>query len=152
MNARLIKFAVVYMMLHFVSKSEAQQLPFFLKGTWRIESKVIYEHWDSLNVNSMKGFSYRLKYGHPQVKEYLGLTNVDAGLVYSATVRDQNDGKAITFKHMPNDSTWVFENLSHDFPKRITYKLVNNEEVEVELSDAKTRIFKYKMFRLDSED
>lgn len=132
--------------------SHAQELPHFLKGVWRMESKVIYERWDSLSPNSMRGFSYRLKLGHPQVKEYLTLNKTEAGAVYTATVLQQNDGRSVDFTLTQQDSSWIFENPKHDFPKKIVYKRINNDEIEVEVSDGKSRSFIYKMIRMDSEE
>lgn len=152
MFSGIVKVAMIFILLHLTSKSEAQELPFFLKGTWRMEGKVIYEHWDSLNINTMRGFTYRLKLGHPQVREYLNLSKSDAGIYYTATVLNQNAGKGVDFKFSKSDSTWVFENPNHDFPKKIIYKELSKDEIEVEISDGKLRSFKYKMHRLDSED
>ena len=33
----------------------AQQLPDFLPETWKVENKEIYEHWDKINENNIKG-------------------------------------------------------------------------------------------------
>jgi len=37
--------------------------PDFLQGTWKMENKEIYEHWDKLDNKELKGISYRINDG-----------------------------------------------------------------------------------------
>ena len=95
----------------------AQQLPDFLPGTWKVENKEIYEHWDKINENNIKGFSYKMKDGKMVVTEYLEIKRNDKNVIYTATVLKQNQGIGIDFKLTQFDSLYSFENPSHDFPK-----------------------------------
>lgn len=119
--------------------------PDFLQGTWKIENKEEYEHWDKLNENSLKGFSYKLKDGKLLVAEYLDITKVNQEVIYTATVLNQNQGKGIQFILSKADSSYTFENLHHDFPKRIVYKRLNDTEIHVQVSDGKQKGFTYKL-------
>ena len=95
----------------------AQQLPDFLPGTWKVENKEIYEHWDKINDNNLKGFSYKMKDGKMVVTEYLEIKRNDKNVIYTATILKQNQGIGIDFKLTQFDSLYSFENPSHNFPK-----------------------------------
>ncbi len=117
----------------------------FLQGTWKVENKEIYEHWDKLNNNSLKGFSYNTKDGALNVSEYLEITQANKDIIYTATVLNQNQGRGISFKLNKVGDTYSFENPKHDFPKKISYKKVSETEVFVEVSDGKQKGFSYMM-------
>jgi uncharacterized protein YciI len=127
--------------------SAQQRLPVFLAGTWKIENKNQFEHWDILNENSMKGFAYQIVNGDKQVIEYLEINQVKKNLVYSASVIKQNGGKSIPFKLLHIDTVFVFENLKHDFPKRILYKKLDDTSLFVEVSDGKSKGYSYRLYR-----
>lgn len=119
--------------------------PVFLQGTWKVENKEKYEHWDKLNDNSLKGFSYNTKNGELNVSEYLEITQAKKDIIYTATVLNQNQGMGISFKLNKVGDTYSFENPKHDFPKKISYKKVSETEVFVEVSDGNQKGFSYKM-------
>lgn len=119
--------------------------PDFLKGTWKIENKDNYEHWDKLNDNTLKGFSYKLNNGQLSISEYLEISRTRKDIVLTACVLNQNNGKGVQFKLSRKDSTFTFENPKHDFPKKIIYNKLNNIEVFVEVFDENNNGFSYKM-------
>lgn len=119
--------------------------PDFLQGTWKMENKEIYEHWDKLNDSTLKGFSYELKGGQMAISEYLDISRIKKEITYTATVLNQNQSKGIDFKLTKTDSTFTFENPNHDFPKKIVYQKLNDVEIFVQVSDGKQKEFAYKM-------
>jgi hypothetical protein len=126
--------------------------PDFLIGTWKMENQEIYEHWDKLNENTLKGFSYKLKDGQMIISEYLDITKVNKEVIYTATVIQQNQGKGVSFKLIKADSTFVFENPDHDFPKKIVYQKLNETQIFVQVSDGKQKGFAYKMQKQNQEN
>ncbi len=120
-------------------------IPLFLEGTWKMENKDLYEHWDKLTNQSLKGFSYSLSNGQIGVIEYLDITQNENEIIYTATVINQNQGRGIGFKLIRGDSIFVFENPAHDFPKKIVYQKLNAVEMFVEVSDGDKKGFSYKM-------
>ena len=66
--------------------------PDFLIGTWKMENQDVYEHWDKLNGNTLKGFSYKLKDGQMVVSEYLDISKVNKEVVYTARDKGQGTG------------------------------------------------------------
>ncbi|OFY93736.1 MAG: hypothetical protein A2309_02590, partial [Bacteroidetes bacterium RIFOXYB2_FULL_35_7] len=141
-----MKFILATLILLIAELTFAQSnFPDFLQGTWKMENKEIYEHWDKLNDYTLKGFSYKLKEGQMVISEYLDISRVNKEITYTATVLNQNQGKGINFKLIKTDSTFVFENSNHDFPKKIVYQKLNDTEFFVQLSNGSQKGFAYKM-------
>jgi len=127
------------------------EIPDFLQGTWKMENKEIYEHWDKLNDKTLKGFSYKLNNGQMKVSEYLEIKQHDNHIVYTASVINQNQGKSVDFKLIKTDSTFTFENPNHDFPKQIVYQKLSDTEIFVQVSDGNEKGFAYKMTKQNSK-
>ena len=70
-------------------------------------------------------------------------------LLYIPTVRDQNAGKAVTFRlTSSSDNQLIFENPAHDFPQKISYTRINSDSIVAEISgiaDGKLRSAKFPM-------
>lgn len=128
------------------------KLPDFLQGRWKMENKEVYEHWDRLNDQAMKGFSYSIKNGQVKVSEYLNIARDSKSIIYTATVLNQNQGKEIEFKMTKADDIWVFENPLHDFPQKIVYQKISGNEIIVELSGSGQKKFSYKMIKQNPGD
>ena len=121
--------------------------PDFLQGTWKMENRDIYEHWDQLNDSNLKGFSYKLNDGQMEISEYLDISTTQNETTYTATVINQNQGNGVPFKLTNIDSKFTFENPTHDFPKKIVYQKLNDTEIEVQVSDGAQKGFSYKMYK-----
>jgi uncharacterized protein YciI len=122
-------------------------LPIFLQGTWKVENKNVYEHWDMLNEKSLKGFSYSIQNEQLVISEYLEIIKNEHDIIYTATVLNQNQGKGIHFTLSKNGNTFTFENPEHDFPKKIVYQMITENEVLVQVSDGKQKGFAYRMHK-----
>lgn len=122
-----------------------KSFPYFMEGTWKQESGESYEHWDRVNDGNLKGFVYELKNGQPIVSEYVSITLSGKDIVYTATVLNQNEGKGVDFKLTQTDNTYSFENPKHDFPRKIVYKRLNDNELLVKVSGEKQKGFSYKL-------
>lgn len=141
-----MKYILTLLILVSVKVSCAQSnFPDFLTGTWKMENKEMYEHWDKLNESSLRGFSYKLNDGQMTISEYLDISETNKEITYTATVLNQNQGKGVSFKLTKTDSTLTLENPNHDFPKKIVYQKLNEKEIFVRVSDGKQIGFEYKM-------
>ncbi len=139
-----MQYLFTILLLWLTTNSFSQStFPRFLQGTWKMENKDTYEHWDLLNDQTMKGFSYKLKNGKMEISEYLDISNAANKVIYTATVLHQNQGKGVVFTLTKSDSTFIFANPGHDFPKKITYKPLSNNEIWVEVSDNNQKAFTY---------
>lgn len=128
-----------------VSISAQSKFPDFLVGTWLSEDQTTYEHWDKLSSTSLKGYSYEVKNGEIKVNEYLDLLQRKDGTFYIPTVIGQNSGKPVEFKLITSDSALVFENKAHDFPQKISYKMISSTEIFVQVLGSKNTGFSFKM-------
>jgi len=141
-----MKYFLTFLILSMANIAFGQSgFPGFLQGTWKMEGKETYEHWDRLNSNSLKGFSYEIKNGQITISEYLDISRTENDIIYTATVINQNQGKEISFNLTQTDSVYTFENPDHDFPKKIVYKKLSETEIVVQVSDGKQKAFAYKM-------
>ncbi|MGE4289661.1 MAG: DUF6265 family protein [Salinivirgaceae bacterium] len=143
-----MKAQITLLILLLVNTTFAQSaFPDFLQGTWKMENNDVYEHWDKINGQTLKGFSYKLNNGQMVVSEYLGIIQRKKELIYTATVLSQNQGKGIEFKLTQSDSTYVFENPRHDFPQKIVYKKLSDTELLVQLSGDKQEALAFRMLK-----
>lgn len=73
-------------------------------------------------------------------------------VIYEATVPDQNEGKAIPFTLNNDIKEYLsFENIEHDFPKKIQYKRINEDEIEVTVLGDEGKGFTYKQLKQKSK-
>lgn len=121
--------------------------PHFLEGTWKMEDRETYEHWDQLGEHRLRGFAYSLKDGRIQVSEYLEVVQKGNEVVYTASVLHQDRGAEVAFVLKQDGNTFSFENPHHDFPKKISYSLLSENELSVEVSDGADRKFSYQLIR-----
>jgi uncharacterized protein YciI len=143
-----MKNLFIFMLLTMAVSVGAQPLlPDFLQGTWKMENREVYEHWDKLNENSLKGFSYKMADEQMSITEYLDITQTGNKITYTAFVLNQNQGKGINFLLTQSDSSVVFENPEHDFPKKIVYSKLSDREIFVEVSDGNERGFSFRMIK-----
>lgn len=93
----------------------------FLAGSWRISGEVtIEEQWLTPAGGTMIGMSRVHGHGQTFFFEFLRIETRDDGIYY---VPQPKGGPATDFKLVKLDATGaVFENLQHDFPKRILYR------------------------------
>lgn len=107
----------------------------FIQGNWKVENKDEYEHWDVLNNQLAKGFAYKLMDEKQLITEYFEFESFKKNSIYTVNVLNQNNGNSVVFVQSKTADVFVFENSKHDFPKRITYQKINENEVLVSLSD-----------------
>ncbi|MFD0878250.1 MULTISPECIES: DUF6265 family protein [Pseudomonadati] len=120
----------------------------FLEGTWKIEGKETYEVWKKNADGTMEGYSYKMKAGEKVITEHLTLKMIDGKLTYQARVPNQNNGETITFVLNTNVKDLLsFENLSHDFPKKIQYKALDAQTIAVSILGNGDKGFRYKIVK-----
>jgi len=148
LNKEAMRTIFILIILFMTDITFAQSgFPDFLQGTWKMENKETYEHWDRLNDHTLKGFSYQMAGGQMRVSEYLNISRKADQITYTATVLNQNRGEGISFEMTQSDSIYVFENPRHDFPKKIAYRQLSETELFVSASDGGQKGFSYKLIR-----
>lgn len=149
-----IAYLLFTLLIANLSFAQPNQFLHFLEGTWKMENKEIYEHWDKLNENTWKGVGYEMKNGQMEISEYLDITIKNQQIIYSATTIHQNNGEETTFKlrESKNEITFIFENPNHDFPKEISYQIIAPNELLVKVSDGKQKGFSYSLKKQNFKD
>jgi len=116
----------------------------FLVGTWKRENKELYEVWEKNKSSEINGHSFIIKDNKKTITETLVIKKIDNQFVYEATVPDQNEGITVQFTlNTEADSILSFENDKHDFPKKIQYRKINNNQIEVSVLGEEDNSFSY---------
>jgi len=116
----------------------------FLVGTWKMEGKEQYEFWEKNQKDGLVGNSYKLVNNEKSISETLSIKNVGDHLIYGATVPNQNDGETIEFILNPDNNEYLsFENINHDFPKKIQYKRISMDSIKVSVLGKNDEGFSY---------
>lgn len=106
-------------------------------GAWQQTTAKGYtvEVWTKLSDTDLAGVSYMVHGEDTLTAETIRLVQRDTALYYIPMVKDQNDGKAIPFRLASiTDKEMVFENPTHDFPQKITYKRITKDSLYAEIS------------------
>ena len=120
----------------------------FLIGTWKMEGKEQYENWELSNNKELIGYSYKFKDSQKIITETLSIKILENAVIFEATVPDQNEGKTIPFTLNNEVKDYLsFENIDHDFPKKIQYKRINENEIEVTVLGDEGEGFSYKQLK-----
>ena len=134
----------IFSMLISCSENKLSDLD-FLVGTWKMEGKENYESWEKID-HIFKGQTYKIVDGQKIVTEIIALKSDGNRIVYTPTVFDQNEGKPIPFTlHNLDENMFSFENLDHDFPKKIQYKKKSENEVIVTILGENDKGFSYRL-------
>ncbi len=127
--------------------SRAQDLPTFLMGDWKVEGKESYEHWDRMNGNLLKGFSYTKNNELPKVLEYMEIVQEKDSVWCKVNIPGQHDGETFSFLQRKAGSQWIYENPDNDFPQIIIYELLSDNDIQIYLKN-ETQEVSYKMQRV----
>ncbi len=115
---------------------ELEKANWFL-GKWEYITpfKSFTEEWKKENDSLFLSECFLVKEKDTIYAETIRLEQIKNELFYIITITNQNYNKPVTFKLTSSTSDYlVFENPTHDFPKKITYKLVNKDSLYAEIS------------------
>ncbi|MEQ1606537.1 MAG: DUF6265 family protein [Pyrinomonadaceae bacterium] len=96
----------------------------WLTGCWEMNNngRVTTESWGRATKNLIIGTSQTVKDGKSVSFEFLRVVDNGHGMIYVAKPADAKTETAFMVSKT-GDREVVFENLKHDFPQRIIYKL-----------------------------
>jgi hypothetical protein len=104
----------------------------WLNGFWVMKEGdgMVTEEWKTVNDSLMEGKSDFIKGDSVIPFETIRLFRRDTSFFYEAKAAGQNNEQPVEFKlNSYSDSGFVAENPQHDFPKRITYRLINKDSI-----------------------
>jgi hypothetical protein len=120
----------------------------FLAGTWKTENKDSYEVWKINTDGSMEGHAYQMKAGEKVITEYLNIRIIDGKVTYQAKALGQNNNQTIPFVlNTAVQDQLSFENPTHDFPKKIQYKALDEKTILVSVLGEGDKGFRYRIIR-----
>lgn len=130
---------IVVLISAMVSFSNSQRAPLnthdlselsWLAGQWKgnFDDGNFIEEW-KWTENALKGRGRFIVKGDTLFSEKLSLRNIENNSVY-ISIADDNAPTLFTLTNQ-DKNTWVFENMEHDFPKSIAYKLINIDSLHI---------------------
>lgn len=126
------------------NKSRAE----FLIGEWKIEEKQQYEVWKKNEQDELSGSVYRIENGEKAILETLRIFNSEEFMILVATVPSQNNGEPVPFVLNNQVTDYLsFENMDHDFPKKIQYEKIHRDTICVRVLGEHDKGFTYKQLR-----
>ena len=109
----------------------------WLLGKWATKTSDgnLSESWKKLNDSTFQGESFFIKGKDTLHFESIALQQKGEELLYNATVKGQNDNKAVSFRlTLADEKQLVFENPKHDYPQKITYTLIKKDSLVASIS------------------
>lgn len=109
----------------------------WLVGSWeqKLPEGTIIETWTKDNDSTFLGNSYFIKEKDTLHSESIVLTQKNEDLLYIPTVTGQNNDEPVTFTMTSDaENTFTFENPAHDYPQKISYKKVNENNLLATIS------------------
>lgn len=110
----------------------------WLVGQWenKMSEGILTETWTKKNDSTFSGTTYFIINKNDTVhSETIILTQLKDELIYSPTVKGQNNDKSVDFILTSNvENSFVFENPKHDYPKKIVYKKVDENSLVATIS------------------
>lgn len=152
---KYICFCSICLLLFFSACQEKNTIHQFewLLGSWENElpDGRFAEVWKKESDTSFTGGSFYMNTHDTLFAESIKLVKRKKDFYYIVTVTYENEAfpaneNPIAFKLTNASSDYlVFENPKHDFPKKITYKLVNKDSIYAEISgNGKSQEFPFK--------
>jgi hypothetical protein len=127
------------------------QLHAYLPGTWKNKAFNHKETWKH-EGNVLHGFGLAMEGKDTLFYERLEINLTVNPVVYISWVTGQNGGSGIEFKLTEStDTSWVFENPLHDYPKKIMYIKSDNSNLEARISGSYKGTIREEQFRFSRE-
>jgi hypothetical protein len=110
----------------------------WLIGSWENEMAegVLTETWTKVNDSTFSGTTFFIINKKDTVhSETIILTQLNDELIYTPTVKGQNNDEAVDFElSSESENSFSFENPKHDYPQKIVYKKINKTSLVATIS------------------
>lgn len=152
---RYFYIGTIFLLLFFIACKENKTINQFewLVGSWenQLADGRYSEVWKKESDTILRGGSFYMNTHDTLFAESIKLVKRKNDFYYIVTVTYENQSfpkkeNPVAFKLTSSTTDFlVFENPKHDFPKKITYKLVNKDSLYAEISgDGKSQGFPFK--------
>jgi hypothetical protein len=109
----------------------------WLLGKWETKTADgnLSESWKQLNDSTFQGQSLFIKGKDTLHFESIKLQQIGEELIYNATIKGQNEDKAVAFKMtIGTAKEMIFENPKHDYPQKIIYTQIKKDSLVASIS------------------
>lgn len=109
----------------------------WLQGQWeqKLPEGVLVENWKIENDSTYSGQTFFITSKDTVHYESIKLIQNGEELTYIATVTGQNNDQPVAFKlTSESDKIFDFENPTHDYPQKISYKKVSATQLSATIS------------------
>ncbi|NOU49337.1 hypothetical protein HG263_02070 [Pseudoalteromonas sp. JBTF-M23] len=122
----------------------------WLVGNWNAKSSKLqmHESWKQVSSKTLEGagYTYSIEKNKIVSSETLRLVEMSGEVFYVAKV--VSNDMPVAFKLTScNAETAIFENVQHDFPKKLNYQLTKDKNMTVFVSGEKDKGFTIKFIR-----
>lgn len=127
----VILFFMITTLTTILSQTGTTQVENFnwLAGAWITEQEntVIEEVWMAPRADLMTGMGRTVFANNKSFFEFMRIAKTDSGICFFGSPKGEN---TTPFKLTKAGENFIeFENLSHDFPQRILYKLIKSDKL-----------------------
>ena len=147
-------FGILFFLLLFACKTplELSEISWVL-GKWQVNESNSFEEWDRVDDNLYRGKGYEIRKNDTLLTETINIVQDEKGIFYIPSVSDQNEGKPVAFKLVSKKvEELIFENKAHDFPQRIIYIRIGENQIDARIEGKKQGFFsevKFKLIRIN---
>jgi hypothetical protein len=130
----LMNISFIILLISTVSSQENTKFPYWLEGTWEIESDFgfSYERWEKMNDSLLIGKAYRMFDDDTVIFDNMRIIHKSNGIFLEMTAARQAQQEIALFKlQQPAVDLWKFENPEVEFPKNINYHKKDENSVYV---------------------
>ena len=143
-----VKFILLILMLVICSSND--QLPVkkmesfkWMLGSWKMETLrgTTIEFWNQVNDTLLEGHSIRVgANGDSVLLEKIKLVLREDHYCYIPTALGQNNNLPVVFRITSfTNTSFISENMEHDFPKRISYTLLGQDSLHAFIDDGEVK-------------
>ncbi len=143
-------FGILFFLVLFACKTqfELSELSWIL-GKWQVNESNSFEEWVRVDDNLYRGKGYEIRKNDTLITESINIVQNGKEVFYIPTVTDQNEGKPVEFKLVSKKAKeLIFENKNHDFPQRIIYVKVGENQIDARIEGEKQGSFSEVKFKL----
>ena len=122
-----------------------------MNGSWvaDYDSTKYIESWTMLSDSLFISTGCMLQGKDTLFSESVEIKRSNGKFLYIPTVKDQNSGKAVSFEvNSLTDTSFVAENLKHDFPQRISYTLKGDSVIAFIEGETKSKETRREYFNM----
>ena len=109
----------------------------WLIGNWECQNEdgILHEKWSKVNNSTFSGQSVFLKGKDTIHNESIVLQQAGEDLIYKTKIQGQNNNDSmVLLKNKSIEDTLKFENVSNDYPQKISYKSISTNQFKMNIS------------------